>query len=210
MLVAHTPAQMFHLVDDVERCRSSCPGARGEVISRQGPELVASLHIDYLKIRQHFTTRNYNHDDYTIDMTLVDGLFEQLSGGWRFIPLGDIGCKIEFRLNYEFSSKILEKSSARCSAISLARWWIVLSVRRIDCMATTDSSPARIAVEVVYALPERQTLLALHVPVGTTAQEAVALSGLLRQYPELIWPNTSWACLAKSAPPTRSCAKATG
>jgi putative ubiquitin-RnfH superfamily antitoxin RatB of RatAB toxin-antitoxin module len=40
-------------------------------------------------------------------------------------------------------------------------------------MATTDSSPARIAVEVVYALPERQTLLALHVPVGTTAQEAV-------------------------------------
>lgn len=52
-------------------------------------------------------------------------------------------------------------------------------------MATTDSSPARIAVEVVYALPERQTLLALHVPVGTTAQEAVALSGLLRQYPEL-------------------------
>lgn len=42
-------------------------------------------------------------------MTLVDGPFEQLSGGWRFIPLGDIGCKIEFRLNYEFSSKILEK-----------------------------------------------------------------------------------------------------
>ena len=52
-------------------------------------------------------------------------------------------------------------------------------------MATTDSSPARIAVEVVYALPERQTLLALHVPAGTTAQEAVALSGLLRQHPEL-------------------------
>ena len=51
-----------------------------------GAKLVASLHIDYLKIRQHFTTRNYNHDDYTIDMTLVDGPFEQLSGGWRFIP----------------------------------------------------------------------------------------------------------------------------
>lgn len=85
--------------------------ARGKVLAnfRVIKELVASLHIDYLKIRQHFTTRNYNHDDYTIDMTLVDGPFEQLSGGWRFIPLGDIGCKIEFRLNYEFSSKILEK-----------------------------------------------------------------------------------------------------
>lgn len=55
VLVAHTPAQMFHLVDDVERYPKFLPWcARGEVISRQGPELVASLHIDYLKIRPHY------------------------------------------------------------------------------------------------------------------------------------------------------------
>ena len=41
----YSPAQMFHLVDDVERYPKFLPWcARGEVISRQGPELVASLH----------------------------------------------------------------------------------------------------------------------------------------------------------------------
>ncbi|MGV8397225.1 RnfH family protein, partial [Pseudomonas aeruginosa] len=37
---------------------------------------------------------------------------------------------------------------------------------------------AEIAVEVVYALPERQALLRLSVPAGTSAREAVLLSGI--------------------------------
>lgn len=42
-----------------------------------------------------------------------------------------------------------------------------------------------IAVEVVYALPERQRLIALRVPPGTRAGEAVARSGLIAECPEL-------------------------
>ena len=30
-------------------------------------------------------------------------------GLWHFTPLSEAGCKIEFRLDYEFSSKVLEK-----------------------------------------------------------------------------------------------------
>jgi len=44
---------------------------------------------------------------------------------------------------------------------------------------------APITVEVVYALPERQTLIALAVAQGTTAGEAVRLSGVLSAHPEL-------------------------
>ncbi len=40
-------------------------------------------------------------------------------------------------------------------------------------------------IEVVYALPERQTLLMLDVPEGSTAAEAIARSGLLDRHPEL-------------------------
>ena len=42
-----------------------------------------------------------------------------------------------------------------------------------------------LAVEVAYALPGRQWLLALRVPAGTTAREAMARSGILRHCPEL-------------------------
>jgi putative ubiquitin-RnfH superfamily antitoxin RatB of RatAB toxin-antitoxin module len=40
-------------------------------------------------------------------------------------------------------------------------------------------------VEVVYARPEQQSLIALQVPEGCTAGEALARSGLLQQYPQL-------------------------
>ncbi|NHR04824.1 type II toxin-antitoxin system RatA family toxin [Chromobacterium haemolyticum] len=109
VLVAHTPAQMFALVDDIEHYSRFLPWCgKAEVLSREGDQVVASLHIDYLKVKQHFTTRNTNQAGEAILMELVDGPFEHLEGRWRFMPLGEIGCKVEFRLSYQFSSKILE------------------------------------------------------------------------------------------------------
>ncbi|MDF0604897.1 type II toxin-antitoxin system RatA family toxin [Neisseriaceae bacterium TC5R-5] len=110
VLVAHTPAQMFALVDDVEHYSRFLPWcSKAEVLSRQDNQLIASLHIDYLKVRQHFTTRNINQPGESIVMELVDGPFEFLEGRWCFKPLGEAGCKIEFTLRYQFSSKILAK-----------------------------------------------------------------------------------------------------
>jgi len=43
-----------------------------------------------------------------------------------------------------------------------------------------------IAIEVVYALPERQSLVALAVPRGTTARVAVTLSGMQQRHPEIV------------------------
>lgn len=42
-----------------------------------------------------------------------------------------------------------------------------------------------ITVEVAYALPHRQQLIELQVPQGTTAFEAVQLSGIVGQFPEI-------------------------
>ncbi len=42
-----------------------------------------------------------------------------------------------------------------------------------------------IDIEVAYALPDRQELIAIRVPHGTTAQTAVLQSGLPALYPEV-------------------------
>ena len=42
-----------------------------------------------------------------------------------------------------------------------------------------------ITIEVVYALPERQSLLELEVPEGTTARQAALASGLDEEFPGL-------------------------
>jgi uncharacterized protein len=43
----------------------------------------------------------------------------------------------------------------------------------------------RIHVDVVYALPHRQSIVKLAVAAGTTAEVAVELSGLRRRHPEI-------------------------
>ncbi len=40
-------------------------------------------------------------------------------------------------------------------------------------------------IEVVYALPEKQVLLALKVPAGSSIEQALEQSGVLRRFPEL-------------------------
>jgi putative ubiquitin-RnfH superfamily antitoxin RatB of RatAB toxin-antitoxin module len=47
------------------------------------------------------------------------------------------------------------------------------------------SDSTQVSVEVAYALPEQQRLLGLEVPAGTTARDALRLSALKDEFPEL-------------------------
>jgi len=44
---------------------------------------------------------------------------------------------------------------------------------------------AEIRVEVAYALPSRQDILALALPAGSTVQQAIEASGIRQLYPEI-------------------------
>lgn len=110
VLVTHTCAQMFDLVDNVLEYPQFLPWcSKAEVIKRENDELIASVYMDYLKISQYFTTHNYNTPYELIKIHLVDGPFKKLEGAWQFKPLGEIGCKIDFTLEYEFSNALLDK-----------------------------------------------------------------------------------------------------
>lgn len=110
VLVPHSAEQMFNLVDRVEEYPEFLPWCGGASVTElEGTTVHATLHIDYHHIKQHFTTENRRTPPHEIAMTLQNGPFRHLDGGWRFVPLGESACKIEFRLHYEFSSKLLEK-----------------------------------------------------------------------------------------------------
>jgi uncharacterized protein len=49
----------------------------------------------------------------------------------------------------------------------------------------SKQTPAHISIEIAYALPDEQHLLALSVPLGTTAIEAVKLSGWGEKFQEI-------------------------
>ena len=111
VLVAHSAEQMFELVDNVEKYPDFLPWcSKTEVLKREGNQLEAMLHMDYMKVRQAFGTRNTNNPPQEIKMQLLTGPFKHLDGTWRFTPLcGGKSCKIDFLLNYEFSSVVLSK-----------------------------------------------------------------------------------------------------
>ncbi|MEP0202243.1 MAG: RnfH family protein [Halioglobus sp.] len=67
----------------------------------------------------------------------------------------------------------------------------------------SDNAPATIKVEVAYALPDKQSLLALDVPAGTTAMQAAGQSALAQQYDELIVADAKLGIFGKVVAPTQ-------
>jgi ribosome-associated toxin RatA of RatAB toxin-antitoxin module len=110
VLIEYSAAQMYALVENVADYPEFLPWCGGtEILKQEGDVTRAAIIIDFRGIKQRFSTENRAIAPQLIEMTLVDGPFRQLDGSWRFKALGDDACKIEFRLHYEFSSKLLEK-----------------------------------------------------------------------------------------------------
>ncbi|HVK56088.1 MAG TPA: type II toxin-antitoxin system RatA family toxin [Burkholderiales bacterium] len=110
VLVEYSAEQMFALVDGVEDYPKFLPWCGGtHLIERSESITLATINIDYHGIRQSFTTRNRKEPPEWMHIELQEGPFQHLIGHWRFKPLGEGACKVEFRLEYEFSSKLLQK-----------------------------------------------------------------------------------------------------
>ena len=110
-LVPYSVKQMFHLVNDVASYHQFLPGcAAAEVLERTDNSMIASIYFAQVGVKQHFTTRNTWTDMHSIKMALVEGPFRKLSGAWSFIELDDRACQIEFELEFEFASVLVEKA----------------------------------------------------------------------------------------------------
>ncbi len=110
VLIEYSAAQMYALVENLTAYPEFLPWCGGtEILEREGEITRAAITIDFRGLKQRFSTENRANPPQLIEMSLLHGPFRHLDGSWRFKALGDDACKIEFRLHYEFSSKLLEK-----------------------------------------------------------------------------------------------------
>jgi len=108
-LVPHSALDMYRLVHDVSAYPDFLSWCSGAELHEQTPELqVASLDILVGGVSSRFTTRNRLERGERLVMALVDGPFRQLSGEWRFEPLGQDGSKIALELAFEVSSRFMK------------------------------------------------------------------------------------------------------
>jgi len=106
-LIAESPARMYQLVNDIERYPEFvpwCTAARVE--SRKEAEIVATLSIKRGPLHAAFTTRNLLEPDQRVLMQFVSGPFRVLEGLWTFTPLGELGCRVELEMRFEFANRV--------------------------------------------------------------------------------------------------------
>jgi len=109
-LVPYPATLMYGLVADVERYPEFLPWcSSARIDSADGAAVLATLEIYFRGLRQRFTTRNVGTPPAALTVELVQGPFRHLNGHWTFIPLAAGASKIEFSMQYEFRSAVLER-----------------------------------------------------------------------------------------------------
>lgn len=110
-LLPYTADQMFDLVADVARYPEFLPWCMGARIREQTDTiLLADLMIGFKMVRERFSSRvHLDRDAKRIDVEYINGPFRTLQNHWTFYPTDDGGCRIEFFLEFEFSSLMLQK-----------------------------------------------------------------------------------------------------
>lgn len=108
-LVPYPAAQMYALVNDVERYPEFLPWCRGaQVISHTESEMHARLDLARGGLHKTFTTRNALEPGRAITMTLENGPFRHLEGRWQFLDLGPEGSKVTLDMEFEFAGMVLD------------------------------------------------------------------------------------------------------
>ena len=109
-LISHTPEQMYQLVADIEKYSEFLPWCVGTRIrSRDGDVILADMVIGYKVFRERFTSRVTLTPTQRIDVAYSEGPFRYLNNHWKFIPEGDGQCTVDFYVDFEFHSRILQK-----------------------------------------------------------------------------------------------------
>jgi coenzyme Q-binding protein COQ10 len=106
--VPYRPEQMFDLVADVGKYPQFLPWCVGARIRTQTEhELVADLTIGFGPFRESFTSRVTLEPSHTIVVHYENGPFKYLNNRWRF-QTDPSGCLIDFFVDFEFRSKVLQ------------------------------------------------------------------------------------------------------
>lgn len=108
-ILPYTREQLFDLVADVERYPEFLPWCVGARIrERRADVIVADLLIGFRMVRERFTSRVTLDRPQRIDVTYAEGPFRYLQNRWLFEATEDGGCRIDFFVDFEFRSRVLQ------------------------------------------------------------------------------------------------------
>jgi coenzyme Q-binding protein COQ10 len=102
--------QLFDLVADVERYPEFLPWCTGARIRERTDTIItADLLIGFRMVRERFTSKVTLSRPDRIDVAYSEGPFRYLDNHWKFEPQADGSCIIDFYVDFEFRSRMLQR-----------------------------------------------------------------------------------------------------
>jgi len=144
----YTPEQIFDLVADVERYPEFLPWCVGARIRKREPTTItADLMIGFKMIRERYTSKVVLDRPGRIDVDYGhDGPFRHLENHWQFKP-ADGGCEIEFYLDFEFRSRVLQRLIGMLFQEAVKRMVAAFESRAKVLYGAAPASPAKLATD---------------------------------------------------------------
>ena len=110
----YSASQMYALVADVEKYSEFLPWCAAARVRKRVPNgpceiLEADLVISFRVFREKFRSRvTLCKNSLKIDAEYLDGPFKHMKSNWVFCDTDD-GCQVEFFVEFEFKSAILQR-----------------------------------------------------------------------------------------------------
>jgi coenzyme Q-binding protein COQ10 len=109
-ILPHTPGQMYDLVADIERYPEFLPWCVGlRVRKRWDNKIRAEMKVGFNVLRETFSSEVTLTPRERIDVVYFEGPFRYLNNHWIFRPHGDGACAIDFFIDFEFRSAMLQR-----------------------------------------------------------------------------------------------------
>ena len=110
-VLPYRPDQLFDLVADIQRYPEFLPWCvAARIKSKKENEIVADLVIGFKMIRERFTSRvKLDRPNHRIDVAYTEGPFKYLNNHWIFEPTPEGTTRLDFFVDFEFRSVMLQK-----------------------------------------------------------------------------------------------------
>ena len=111
LILPYSAVEMYTLANDVERYSEFLPWCSDSQVLDEDPGYItARIGINFKGLRTSFTTRNRLVPGEQIRMNLIEGPFSVLEGNWSFTGLDECACRVDLRVEFTFSGRLIERS----------------------------------------------------------------------------------------------------
>jgi coenzyme Q-binding protein COQ10 len=116
-IMPYSAEQMFDLIADVERypeflpwCAATRVRGRRPLPDGAGEVMDADLVVSFKLFRERFGSRvTQRPEARTIDVEYLQGPFKHMNNHWKFEPRGAQYCEVDFFVDFEFRSAMLQR-----------------------------------------------------------------------------------------------------